>query len=317
MEEQCDTSTLIMLDREDSEPPASPSTTDFSPCEFKFNGTPPSPLQPLSPMVQFQQYSAGAIIDLPHKRSHLNSSPLAKHGARNVHLPSSPSTTGSSSSTSSFEPRVASQRPSSRAPPPVPMEFQTSTYSVTPSTSTQSTVHGNKTSPISVNQTALSTSLPAARCPRVPSPRLPMNRVSSLCLWAEGMAPFTVQVDYLKATAHSPIRPLAPIALRIKLRLSSIDDIRSPPTLHGFHGTLSFASPWTLCAKCVTKVYASNSCISVEAESLQLAASNVPAGYAGQTVTAFLPESSLSRSRWLNSGVCLTLVVHYVLVQDL
>jgi hypothetical protein len=55
------------------------------------------------------------------------------------------------------------------------------------------------------------------------------------------------------------------------------------------------ASVWTSSAKCVTKAYAGNACISEEVDPLILSSVD------GGSVFAFLPESSLSRCRWFDA----------------
>lgn len=120
------------------------------------------------------------------------------------------------------------------------------------------------------------------------------NRVTRLELLADGMAPFSVRVDALVPRAQSP-GPVPALSLKVKLSLASISDIRSPPTLHGFAGTVCFSNVWATYGKCATKVYASGVCISEELEAIQV--NSVDVG----VVNAMLPDSSLTRCRWLDA----------------
>ena len=123
------------------------------------------------------------------------------------------------------------------------------------------------------------------------SPRYSQNRVSTLFLVAEGMTPFSVNVDALAANT-SP-RPV--FALRIQLSVPLLNDARSPPTMHGFTASVAVANVWSSSAKCTTKVMAGAACIFEETESLQISHIN-----GNGAVHALLPDSSLSRCRWLD-----------------
>jgi hypothetical protein len=118
-----------------------------------------------------------------------------------------------------------------------------------------------------------------------------VNRVKTVSLLADGMTPFSIHVDALLASQSRR----AWLALKMKLCITSVDDIRSPPTLHGFAGSISLSGAWSNSAKCITKVYVGNVCISEEVGTLSL--SNVEVG----RVTAILPDSSLTRCRWLDA----------------
>jgi hypothetical protein len=140
-------------------------------------------------------------------------------------------------------------------------------------------------------------SSPIAPGSQSPPPSLFGNRICFISLWAEGMQPFTVPTASSTTNVFMP-----PTVFRMKLHLSSIDDARSPQTLHGFHGTITLAAPWISVAECITKVYANNICISQESGSLQLVStSGITTD--GLMVQAYLPESPLSRSRWLDASV--------------
>ncbi|KAI0695906.1 hypothetical protein BC835DRAFT_919335 [Cytidiella melzeri] len=129
----------------------------------------------------------------------------------------------------------------------------------------------------------------------------PTNRLLQLNLWAEGMTMVTFDVDQLSAAMAMP--PLSPqdlppsILFRIKISITSIGDIHSSPNLHGLHGAIMLASRWTSSAKCVTKLYSGTTCISQESAFLeQLPPSNT---LNPSLVACALPESSLSRCKWL------------------
>lgn len=138
--------------------------------------------------------------------------------------------------------------------------------------------------------------VPLAPGSYVPSPHTtrPPNRITSLTLFADGMTPFTVKVDNLA----TPASRVSAVALKLKLSISSIDDVQSPSTLHGFVGNICLAHVWNYHAKCDTKVYAAGACISHEITALQI--SSIELG----TPIAQLPESSLSRCRWLDACQC-------------
>ncbi len=130
------------------------------------------------------------------------------------------------------------------------------------------------------------------------------NRVLSLSLWAEGMTVFTADVDRLtpllsgsQQSLHQPS-----VLLRMKMFISSIDDVHSSPNLHGFQGAISLAKRWTSEAKCITKLYCGQTCVDQEVAYLE----ETPPLYATSTsshfVTAALPESRLSRCKWLDAS---------------
>jgi hypothetical protein len=128
-----------------------------------------------------------------------------------------------------------------------------------------------------------------------PSPHTPgVNRVKTVCLLADGMTPFSIHVDALMTSQSRR----SWLALKMRLCITSVDDIRSPSTLHGFVGSVCLSSTWVNSAKCITKAYVGNVCVSEEVGSLGL--SNIEVGQ----VTAILPDSSLTRCRWLDACEC-------------
>lgn len=118
------------------------------------------------------------------------------------------------------------------------------------------------------------------------SQRRTQNRVTNITLLADGMAPLSY-----------PLSGSAPLLLCIRLAMPSIDDVRSPNSLHGFRGTISLASVWSLHARCVTRL-SSNGAWTAE-EVVPLDISCIDLG----TAIAPLPESRLTRCRWLDSTV--------------
>jgi len=118
------------------------------------------------------------------------------------------------------------------------------------------------------------------------------TRIKTFCLLADGMTPFSINVD---ALASQPRR--AWLALKMKLCITSVDDICSPSTLHGFASSIHLSDAWSTSGKCITKVYVGNTCISEEVGTLGISSMEVG------RVTAVLPDSSLTRCRWLDASV--------------
>jgi len=123
--------------------------------------------------------------------------------------------------------------------------------------------------------------------------RPPRNKISSLFLYANGMTPFSVKVD---ALAHPSTQMLPPFTLRIKLCAPVMNDPRAPPSFHGFLAGIALDSVWSTSARCTTKVYENNVIIAEDAGILSV--THISVG----TVNAILPESTLTRCRWLNHG---------------
>lgn len=135
----------------------------------------------------------------------------------------------------------------------------------------------------------------------VSPPLVVRNSVTAISLTAAGMQPLVVNVS--PATSPSSLHPNYPsrVSIYIKLSLSSLHDVSSPPTLHGFSGTVTFAAPWSSVAQCMTRLYAGGVCESIEQDYLEPAAPLSPMSLT--PVTAPLPESMLSRCRWGSIGV--------------
>ncbi|KAI0046094.1 hypothetical protein FA95DRAFT_1417045 [Auriscalpium vulgare] len=139
-----------------------------------------------------------------------------------------------------------------------------------------------------VNPGYISSSLPTPHFLRTSS-------VTAVSLWAEGMHPLTVDIGRYTTPSHLESRA---VSIRFRLSLSSLNDVASPPTLHGFQGSISLAEPWTSSAQCFTRVYAGGVLEEEEAGSLMPGMSSV-----AQPFTALLPESWLSRCKWRRAGV--------------
>ncbi|KAI0030753.1 hypothetical protein K488DRAFT_71951 [Vararia minispora EC-137] len=125
--------------------------------------------------------------------------------------------------------------------------------------------------------------------------------LAALSLWAEGMHPVSFDLASLISGATAPGTRAV---LRVQLRASLLSDVTSPPTMHGFQGTVSFSGRWLRAATCITRVIVDGVCDSEEAGAFDPAAS-LPST---SGTTAFLPDSWLSRCRWRNAGLPTRLV---------
>jgi hypothetical protein len=132
----------------------------------------------------------------------------------------------------------------------------------------------------------------------VTPPHVVRNSITAVSLTAAGMRPLVIEVDQYAPPSPTLANFPPRVSIHIKLSLSSLHDVSSPPALHGFSGSVAFAAPWTNVAQCVTRVFAGGVCESVEYAYFEPAAS--PLSMAPVTVP--LPESELSRCRWGNIG---------------
>lgn len=131
-------------------------------------------------------------------------------------------------------------------------------------------------------------------------PHIVRNSVTAVTLNAAGMRQLHVEVDQYAPPSPTLANFSPRVSIHIKLSLSSLHDVSSPPALHGFSGTVTFAAPWSSVAQCVTRVFAGGVCESVEYAYFEPAPSLSPLSIAPVTVP--LPESELSRCRWGNIG---------------
>ncbi|KAF7964821.1 hypothetical protein HWV62_2731 [Athelia sp. TMB] len=129
-----------------------------------------------------------------------------------------------------------------------------------------------------------------------PPPAPAPIRLSSINLYAEGMPPFTFSLDSVLARAPRD-QPAPRLLIQIRVRLPSIDDVHACPTLHGVLGAATFTRAWARerAPSVVTDVYAGGVHTSRESGAL------LPAG-AGACAAGTLPESELTRCRWLDSS---------------
>ncbi|KAI0934377.1 hypothetical protein AcW1_005919 [Taiwanofungus camphoratus] len=137
------------------------------------------------------------------------------------------------------------------------------------------------------------------------------NRVCGVSFWADAMLPSTIDVDRLTSASivsSASQQQLSPFRILLRLNLSiSPSDIRSPPNVQGFNGAVSFAAQWASSAKCHTKTWTGKACISHEVGLLdQLSPPQLHPGLgcdgsSPSMVIAYLPDSALSRCRWLDT----------------
>lgn len=123
------------------------------------------------------------------------------------------------------------------------------------------------------------------------------NKITSLYLHADGMTTFSVKVD---ALAHPSTQMQPPFALRIKLCVPLTNDARTPPTFHGFVAGVALEGMWSSTARCITKIYENNVNTAEDMGFLSVTHVNVGA------VNTLLPESQLTRCRWLSIGMFLS-----------
>jgi hypothetical protein len=195
-------------------------------------------------------------------------------------LPSSPDQAYSASPLSSN----SSGLPSPEQRRPFDLTATDSTYS--PSWTAQSSVH----SPLNRSLAAGCTSSF-------------LNRITNVCLYADGMSPLSIDTDGLLPPSSTAI------ALKIKLTMPYVNDPRSPSTIQGFVGNIRLASVFTSHARCVTRKYIGGTCVSEEVSPLQVSAID------NGTVIAALPDSPLGRCRWFeSSGSCCLIVSFPVLI---
>ncbi|KAJ3552557.1 hypothetical protein NP233_g12852 [Leucocoprinus birnbaumii] len=116
------------------------------------------------------------------------------------------------------------------------------------------------------------------------------NRVHALRLTAHGMSPFIIRTDAL-IPANLPYEPLQ---LKVRLSISTMEDVNCPPALHGFLASICLSHIWSSSAKCITKTLAGSNTVSEDVGALEV--SDIMVG----TVNAVLPESHLNRCRWLD-----------------
>ncbi|KAF9532945.1 hypothetical protein CPB83DRAFT_589012 [Crepidotus variabilis] len=132
------------------------------------------------------------------------------------------------------------------------------------------------------------------------------NKITNMFLHADGMTPFSVKVD---ALAHPSAQVQPPFSLRVKLCVPVMQDPRTPSTFQGFLGGIALDNVWSVSGRCTTKVFENTTCISEEVGYLSIANINVG------TVNALLPESPITRCRWLNPTTSVT-ITQEIVVDD-
>ncbi|KAG1731915.1 hypothetical protein EDB19DRAFT_2006664, partial [Suillus lakei] len=126
--------------------------------------------------------------------------------------------------------------------------------------------------------------------------------LTGLSLWAEGMEPATVPVDALSSRTQPADPNASVVALRVKLRLPPIEAPYSP-ALHGFQGSITCSAPRTSSIRCSTAVFVRNQCVSRESSYCSVIAADSTGPEILDHITLLLPDSQLSRSRWLDPNV--------------
>lgn len=132
------------------------------------------------------------------------------------------------------------------------------------------------------------------------APRPPI--LTALSLWAEGMQPATVPVDALSSRTQPADLNVSVVALRVKLRLPPIEAPYSP-ALHGFQGSITCNAPRTSSIRCSTAVFVRNQCVSRESSYCSVTAADSTGPDVLDHITLLLPDSQLSRSRWLDPNI--------------
>ncbi|KAG1772640.1 hypothetical protein EDD22DRAFT_768007 [Suillus occidentalis] len=126
--------------------------------------------------------------------------------------------------------------------------------------------------------------------------------LTALSLWAEGMQPATVPVNALSSQTQPADLNSSVVALRVKLRLPLIEAPCSP-ALHGFHGSITCNAPPTSSIRCSTAVFVRNQCVSRESSYCSVIAADAAGPEVLDHITLLLPDSQLSRSRWIDPNV--------------
>lgn len=171
------------------------------------------------------------------------------------------------------------------------------------------------------HHTPHSTLFDAPSLPAVPElhmeQQLMVNRVASLCLWADGMETKYVDFEAMPFELNPDGSPQSPLpngivrtSLRMKLQMPA-DGYSSNAV--GFNGALSFVTLLPPSAELMTRVHVDNICISREVAPLVCMDRN--ANQAGQElVVAMLPDSWLTRCRWLDTGNKKAIVTQQVIL---
>jgi hypothetical protein len=138
--------------------------------------------------------------------------------------------------------------------------------------------------------------------------------LTRLSLWAEGMPTLGLPVDALVSSAQPLSQSPPAVVLRIKLHLPPIDAPCSP-ALHGFQGSVTCTVRPSSSIRCSTTVLVRSQCVSRESNYCTLMIAESTGNDQLESVTLLLPDSPLSRSRWLDS-TSPTCIVQKIIVNE-
>ncbi|KAF8959051.1 hypothetical protein BDZ97DRAFT_1667710 [Flammula alnicola] len=290
LEEQYDSNSLIPFDWEEGDlPPSNSVSPNFSPADSQseFPPTPehrpnlyPSDLGAVNPKLH------GMPLDLAYSAPAISSPSISPHGD---YIQQLPPFHDASSFAMPYNQSGKYTNPSSLS-----IQVPAAPYTLPPN---RSRAPNQDPSAQQVNRHMSATPTHY---------RYSRNKVTSIYLQADGMTPFSVKVD---ALSHPSQQVQPPFTLRIRLCVPTVNDARTPPTLHGFVAGVSLESLWSVTSRCVTKVYGNNVCMAEEAGYLNV--TNINVG----TVNASLPDSALNRCRWLDASLSVVLTQE-IIVDD-
>ena len=124
---------------------------------------------------------------------------------------------------------------------------------------------------------------------------------TSLSLWAEGMPTLTLPLDALISSTQPSVHPSPALVLRIKLHLPPID-VPCFPALHGFQASVTCTMRPCATVRCSTAVFVRGQCTSREGNHCTMMTAESTGNDQLESITLLLPDSPLSRSRWLDSS---------------
>ncbi|KAG2064625.1 hypothetical protein BDR04DRAFT_1109812 [Suillus decipiens] len=138
--------------------------------------------------------------------------------------------------------------------------------------------------------------------------------LTEMSLWAEGMQPAMVPVDALSLQTQPADPNASVVALRIKLRLPPIEAPYSP-ALHGFQGSITCDASRSSSIRCSTAVFVRNQCVSRESSYCSVIAADAAGPEVLDHISLLLPDSQLSRSRWMDSNMQ-TCIIQKIVVDE-
>lgn len=128
------------------------------------------------------------------------------------------------------------------------------------------------------------------------------------------MQPATVPVDALSSPTQPADLNASVVALRVKLRLPPIEAPYSP-ALHGFQGSVTCDAPRTSSIRCSTAVFVRNQCVSRESSYCSVIAADATGPEVLDHITLLLPDSQLTRSRWMDPNLQ-TCIIQKIVVDE-